>query len=669
MAPKTQEKLAHFGLVAARVSTLLSPLAIFLALPPFYNGIWVQVEGAMPWLHGIAALAVAGCGLAAWAGHAAAVDSLRHPLVLIPAAVFALSAAFLPFATLPARSLLGAPEHGFGALAYLDLAALTAAALLVVREPRWRAAAVLVALGVIAGAFVLDARYRGERTWAPFFFGDYLGFYAIFAFALLVPYVQDSRARLAAALVGLLGLAALSENKAALLAVVAAAGIVPLIPASASRRTFGIVGVALPILLAAAILLVGASWHTDYRVTLLAEMGSGLGHALSSFWASLWSRAMLVVVALQSLLDAPWRFLTGMGWGHYNEALLANLPIVESRLYERYELAEQSRFYWDALQRSDFHSHNQYAEALLAAGAPGLALAVGYGLAIVPTAPPARRRWALLVFVALTGLQSLWFQMPHTTPVMAIAMAVLTASAPAAAPASTRRWLATGACGAAVILVTAAGLAAIASTQARAALQQIRAGASLPGGGFAAGLGEIYQSAFLQAAYARIKESQSAGTEPDASAFETLRVLLTRASEGDGPASLKLTVSLVNVLSGLIFTIPGHERYLGSLDELHGRSVKLLLSRAPRRTDLAIPYFNGLLARNREREALDMARAILAEHADDAVALWFSGIVLLGDPSTANRGMQQLRQSVARGILNQMPVPAAFLREIQGRRS
>jgi len=106
----------------------LAPLAIFLALPPFYSGIWVQVEGAMPWLHGLSAVAALGCAALAAVGNAQAIQALRHPLVLIPAAIFALAVILLPTTTLPALSMFGAPEHGFGALAYLDLAALTAAA-------------------------------------------------------------------------------------------------------------------------------------------------------------------------------------------------------------------------------------------------------------------------------------------------------------------------------------------------------------------------------------------------------------------------------------------------------------------------------------------------------------------------------------------------------------
>ena len=61
-----------------------SPLVIFLALPPFYNGIWVQVEGAMPWLHLLSAAAAAAIAGLAARGDAEILATLRHPLFLVP---------------------------------------------------------------------------------------------------------------------------------------------------------------------------------------------------------------------------------------------------------------------------------------------------------------------------------------------------------------------------------------------------------------------------------------------------------------------------------------------------------------------------------------------------------------------------------------------------------
>ena len=63
MRPQSSAIVERLGFFAAAIATLTAPFVIFLALPPFYNGIWVQVEGAMPWLHGMGALGALGCGL------------------------------------------------------------------------------------------------------------------------------------------------------------------------------------------------------------------------------------------------------------------------------------------------------------------------------------------------------------------------------------------------------------------------------------------------------------------------------------------------------------------------------------------------------------------------------------------------------------------------------
>lgn len=670
MHPQFSVILERLGFLAAAAATLTAPFVIFLALPPFYNGIWVQVEGAMPWLHGVAALGALGCGLMAAADNPRAKAALVHPLVLIPAAIFVLAVILLPAAAVPALSLFGAPEHGFGALVYLDLAALTAAAFIALADPKWRRLAIATAICVVAATFVLDRLFRAERTWAPFFFGDYLAFYAVSVFAIVAVLARGRWLPMAAAAGLLIVLCLLSSNKASLLAIGGALALLPVVLRIRSARSASYIGIFYAILVGVAIVIVGPAWQESYRETFGAvSLSSPLANLLSDSWASLWSRAMLVVVGVQTLIDNPWRLLIGTGWGHYNEALLANLPIVEGRLHE---FIGTSRVYWDAIRRVDFHSHNQYFEALLSGGIVSAALILAYGAAMVRYASYENRKLAFFVVLILVVLQSFWFQMPHTLPVMVLAVVLLTDGVGDRRWVSRRQGMVATSCAisTAAILLMAGILTMLASTDARLALDEIKQSVvprpdSKIAHRFSGGLGEIYGATLLQNAYARALGAPNHDGVGDERAYEILSVLAAQTLAVNEPASLRSSLSAINVLSGIVLLVPDYETRFGAIETVYGRRVGILMRRAPRRSDIAIPYFNYLLAQNREAEVLNLANLILARQENSAVALWFSGIVLLGNEQTSVAGMRNLRRSLTSGIRNLMPVDAKIVREIE----
>ena len=385
-----------------RAMATASPLVIFLALPPFYNGIWVQVEGAMPWLHLLSAVVAAALAWLAARGDAEILASLRHPLFLIPVAVAVLSLVLLPWTTLWGLSLLGSPEHGFGALAFLDAAVLTAAMMSAWRQPGWRMVIVISVTGTTAAAFILDGLFRSERSWAPFFFADYLAFYALYAFVVIGAWMggrQFALARTRNIVLALLfaGLIILSENKAALLSVVVAVAALMLFWKLGHDWRLWLLVALFPVLIGGVMILIGPLWQESFRRSLTAAIGlRPFADLVISSWPSLWSRAMLQIVGVQSLIDQPSRLLLGMSWGHKSEALLTNLTIVDGGLHE---FIRESRTYWDAIRRSDFYSHNNYLEQLLSLGVVGQFLAIYYLYAVLRAARSEALR--LAVFFAL----------------------------------------------------------------------------------------------------------------------------------------------------------------------------------------------------------------------------------------------------------------------------
>lgn len=667
------------ALAAALLRTLAaaSPLVIFLALPPFYNGIWVQVEGAMPWLHLLSGLAATALAWLAARGDEGVLASIRHPLFLIPAATAVLSLALLPWTTLWGLSVFGSPEHGFGALAFLDTAVLTAAMMSAWRRPGWRMVIVISVTVTTAAAFILDGLFRGERSWAPFFFSDYLAFYALYAFVVIAAWMggrEIALARTRFVILALLfaSLILLSGNKAALLSgAIALAALMLFWKLRHNWRLW--LSVALfPVLIGGATVLIGPLWEESFRRTLTTEIGiRPLADLIISSWPSLWSRAMLLIVGAQALIDEPSRLVVGIGWGHYSEALLTNLTIVDGRLQE---FIGKSRTYWDAIQRSDFHSHNNYLEQLLSLGVAGLFLAIYYLYAVLRAARGETLRLAVFFVLFLGTLQSFWFQMPHGLPVMAAALAAIV-SAPSQRADGQNSGHNKGIYGAALSALIAAALFAgslasnMAANSAAAALAANRntgtPAASMAFEGAAAGLDEIYQTALLQNAFARLAAEKAQSGQITPGSAGRLKILLAPVLERSPDIkSAALTISVVNVLAGLQFRFPDLARQIPNSREKYLALTEMMLARLPRRSDLAIPYFNLLIRDDQEPRALATAERILAGNRQDAVALWFSGIIMLAGPKNADQGLARMRRALDFGIRKRIPIAAPLLRQL-----
>ncbi|NQV55838.1 MAG: hypothetical protein HQ503_08270 [Rhodospirillales bacterium] len=660
-------------LTVARLAAVISPLAIFLALPPFYNGIWVQVEGAVPWIHLVSGIAAAALARLAWSRDAQTLAIIVHPLILIPIMIALLSILLLPWTTLWGLSVFGTPEHGFGALAYLDLAALTAATALAWRARRWRRILIAVVLAATAGAFGLDALFQEEQTWAPFFFSDYLAFYAIFAFvsvASLASERYNGKWIIAVCGVVLLLLLIYSGNKAAVLSFAIAVAMLSLIWKLNDKRWIAAICALFPVLVGVAILSIGPLWQEAMRNSLYETLDfRPFAELVIAAWPSLWSRAMLVTVGFQSLLDQPWRFFTGMGWGHYSEALLANLTLVDGRLHE---LIGESRVYWDAIRRSDFHSHNQYFEALLSIGGAGLMLTLGYMFAIFRYARDNQLKLSVFFTLILGTLQSFWFQMPHSLPLMAASLAAISLSdqrntMPNFGDHKRSKLIGAAAALCAGLLFFGFVASQLAADQARIGLDANRNGVKLTPekssfGNLFTGLGEIYHAALLQNAYSKMSIEMKKNGSLDTPAVIRFRELLSPVLQNEAEfSSVAATITTVNVLAGLIFKFP---RLANSNTLIKIRFIHLteaLLTRLPRRSDLAVPYFNLMLNDGKEMRALRVAERLLARRPNDPIGLWFSGVMLLAHPAKGEEGILRMKRSLNYGIQNQMPVPKELL--------
>lgn len=160
-----------------------------------------------------------------------------------------------------------------------------------------------------------------------------------------------------------------------------------------------------------------------------------------SFLFSLHARYQFWRASINSLIKEPFRFLTGFGWGSYTDTILSaiqTMPVKVIRPDLRFQSFEIFLPYqafpqnWGELGLNinnlligtvGFHSHNQFIEALISSGIPGLLLFSI--LIILPVLFSQNSKLPSMVFCStilsftLTG----WYELPGTLPYLAIFMA------------------------------------------------------------------------------------------------------------------------------------------------------------------------------------------------------------------------------------------------------
>ncbi|MEQ9328502.1 MAG: hypothetical protein RJQ21_14560 [Rhodospirillales bacterium] len=646
-----------------------------LSLPPFHLGLSVQTESAAAGLHAVASgLALCAVPLLFGAGTGPKPD-LRDPVFLL---ILALAAWTTLTGALSGRllgSLSGPLDQGVGGLALLEGAIVYLAARHVFRFAFWRKAVVAAAVTAFLAILVLDATGRAGRGFAPYYFGDYIAFvaFAFLAISVSLPAMRRNTL-LALALPACAWAIVQSGNKAGLLGfalMILTAPVVMRLP-----QRFRWLVCAMPVTLAVAmpvaIYAVGSAYAPEDFDRLLVSYGHALVPSyLLSVWASVWSRAMLIKVSFAEILDGAGGFL-GSGWGSFGEALVRHLRVVDSR---HHELVGDTLTYWDAIQRTDFHSHNFMTEALLAGGpvAAAILLLVLWRLAVAW-----RTRGDILPVAWLAGIvpvASFWFQLPLTIAWLAVAVAALTpAESAEKQPGRIGRRLVTAGMSALVAVILA--LAAVTAFR-----DTLTAGRLLK---TAFGTAEIavrcgrddltlwHRDAYLaQLVSVQADRYRAAADGPERRVTgERLSALICNADAriaAAQPLPLPLVTTLVNA-SGLLRFVSGGSPATGPVAELVGMWDGLadhLMVLAPGRTDLLIPYFNHLLLEGREERVMALAGTVLEMRPEEPVSLWFTGLVMLGSDGTAAEGLARLQAAARHGVANLMPIPAE-LRETLG---
>jgi hypothetical protein len=644
-------------------------VALFIvlgAVAPFNRiGIWLQSEPVIIGRLLAASIGALGILVLVLTRDDGILDCLRHPLVLLLLAWAAWGLLTLPFTTPPLLTAFGSPELGEGILAQLSLA-LFVAAFLHARRSDWarRSLGILALVAIALTAFFTLSR---SPAWMPFYFTDFLAFYGVYFWVIARTWFERQNAWTAlGATLGAIAIIIAADNRTAWIAAILATSLCGTLYLAGRRlnpdRTRPLAAlavVALPVM-----------------ITLAIVLGARLGLATpdqGSAVMTVVSRAILIDVVTQAIQSNPWIALTGAGWGHFTELLLGYVPRADVNV-DLHPLGQG--YFWDATWRGDFHSHNAFIEALGAGGVPGLLFALAFVAAIPFFAAPRHRILATGFAAYHAVLGTAWFEMPTSLPMLAMAIAGV-AAIPASPPNVGRERMLrrlTGPLAVMVgILVAATAVSLTLAIDGRREAEINLSGSNERDRKSCDTVLRDYDRGpahfswllrhQIENLVGRLRQNETVAPWVVARAT---RYLCVADARGASDRSRRLAVDRVLVRSEIAFA-PIPPALAGFRDgALAGWSdaVATVLARVPARTDLLAPYFFWLLDKGEEREILRLTESILGRHPNDAVALWFSGVVLLDAPATQALGLARLKSALAARIERVFPVADDVKRRI-----
>lgn len=617
-------------------------LSAFFAHPTLATGIWRNTEGVNIVILVGASLCLSGLALRP---HLLRLH-LRHPTLLVLLGLAGWSVLSAPFADYPLTALLGPPQTMYGTLWFVAQASFLAAGLHLLGCPRLFR--VTVGFAAITALVLLWSNLRqvpwlngilppALLTGRPLLgFNDYLGYPAL---ALTT-------------IGGLLWHAGQKQKGGVILALATMLLVV------AGNRAAG----AAAVLMFLCLFLMGRTaplWRHRTRasaltlgVTVTLQLAV---YGLIRFWPpgglppSLESRRVLFTVLDPALWMDGLSLLVGKGWGHFEFQLYAALPAAGVSL-----TAPQ----WIDFHRDQFHSHHAVLEALFSAGLPAAGLLILLPASMAMGARPALRSLAVALAIALSLMESLWFQMPQTMVFTALAIAALSGRRYTAGPAQPRDGQKTPVGAAALPMM---GTAALAAVLAAASLWQAQSAAVM----------DDWRTCLRRNAAACPAALPLDPRQSDLGLsvliMESIDVLDRRGwpeglqkkmdqlmTEAAGRCDLSCPTALARSLVAAQ-TVLAYRPAAGLFSpEQWGTAAQHLTQAVPTRLDSAAPYFNWLLTGGRSKDLAAALQSLPATARQSPVYDWFSGILLLESPEVedAARGLAMMRAALTAGVGN-----------------
>lgn len=683
-----RKNILRLGLWLISLSLLLSFLTPFAGVPSLQYGIWSQSEPPSIFLHGCVAMAGLGFLCLMW-GERRLVWSaqIRHPLVLIAAALALWSALTGLFHDSMGLTWFGSPEIGMGVFRFVQLGMFLAASLVVLRLRKVRAVLVGVAALVTVVVLIATSQFMqtGENALVPYYFTDYLAFNGLFLLGMALPSLTERKRPYLGLAVAILGIVAVvfSDNRAAVALCFVIAPFFGLVlwglkssrwgRSSLFVRQMAVMGTALGV-----VILTGFIMFLEY----LGDMGGGNWNLL----VELGSRSHLLDIVSRAIDGNPFILAHGNGWGSYSQMFAAYLPTEWATLRDdraTWELAQANMAAgaWDAVQRVDFHSHNEIIEALLSTGIIGAVLLVSL-FALLPLFCSKRNVVLASAFaLASSSLAAMWFLFPMHAPLLAFALAGFGRSSgrysafahkrTSAAPR--RRFRIAIASLLAVLMGTTTLYSAYFATSAHTYLPSEPTPTS---GGELENCTQTFSDVgqggqhllHRLRTYARFVERrviQQQEVTKDQVAY--LRGLIC-ASETylDTHDNIHLAIGGLSTRANFAFIdVPkSMQPLVRAYFSNWGERLEDVLTATSNRADLAAPYLMSLLSAEKEAEFAALAHRLYNQYPNAVVPLWFSGIALLASEKTAQAGLARMKRALTSGIERILPVDSLLKEQL-----
>lgn len=659
------------------IGVLLSFFAFVSALRGISIGIWPQSETTMMSIH-ICSF-ISAIGLIGLSTQSNLVKySYKNPLVVVPFFIALLSIITLPFHDLPVRSFLGTVRTGDGILWWFDLSVLSASATLLWKVRKWRQTFILIALFSLTACATLSITHASfEHFYAPLYFKDYLAFALICFIPALHPFTTKFKPVLLSFTLfyGTLNVGMyVTDNKA----MIGYALIFPLLCLglwSILKKRQEIKNT-LPLFILITLPILGL-----FAFVAIALIGAEEGFYTfgdTGLFRTVASRAYLINIAFQALLEEPWRFLTGYGWGSYVDHMVTQQPS-EWLNFTSFEGKQ-----WDGITFDHFHTHNMFADILNATGILGLILLILYIASFFFLARQSNR---LPFFLFATGFiiyGSFWFLMPILIPFLVFA----SASANSHLATQHLKYFALPK----KIILTALILFILAQPFAFFALFKT------------AQQTDRYEPNAITVIQAQTEcqidynDFSAGGLHLSRLITDRLRYAVDLADITHAPPSKESTTSIPEHLQSLNHYFCQSGAYI----ENHASYARLFLSRlmmrgeillalegyidqetqhyyysgwqsdllkwleiAPNRTDITVPYFLYNLSHGQEHLSIPALNKIYNKDSENPIALWFKGLIDIQSPATANQGITFMKKAFKNGIERFVPIDEATKQVLQ----
>lgn len=660
------------GLIMTATGVVFSMLAFLASLRGIGFGIWPQSEIVTGGLHICAFMATLGLLILSRTSRLPR-RVFHNPVVFIPILIGVLSLIMLPFHALPVRSFIGDVRSGEGAIWWIDIGIFTAALLILWRIRLWRRVVTATAIA----AFVLCAllsfsHIQWEHYYAPLYFTDYLSFVALCFLPLGYGFCLKQR-KPALWLAGgylLLNIFLYATGNRAMIAF----GIfIPLVfygfwfvmhtykPRLVNPLSFLLLA-GIPVIIVTAL----------YGLTLVDPRQGYYAFTGIDLLRTVASRAYLIDVSLQSMIDQPLGFMTGLGWGSYVDHLAAFQPI------QWIDFTTLRGGQWDGLAFDHFHSHNMFIETLNAVGTGGLILLLAYYVAIATQSARSEKKPAILLAAGLMIWASFWFFLPLMMPFLVFAVV-------STHPRNTSIRFTLPAVFYTPFLIIIAAMQLAAAIIILATAHNTHQFEPTP----------FDLQTTAQSCPADYVDFGGGGQHLSRLMLDRLRYTVDLATTGPDDAPDKESPA----------TIPGHLLHLnsyfcqaGDYIATHPASKRLILAHLtmrgeilvgldafldpatrayyengwqeeltrwitdnPMRTDMASPYLLYNVMMEREPESRPVIDHIRRQNPEDPLGLWFAGLDFLQSPDRTEQGLIMMRRALEHGIERYIPIDDTLL--------